>query len=88
MGQFLKQRGFVLYVSMNMLVCAIVFMPWALPRETISGLMGRWRLTETGWKARTGVVVGFLIDRVYFWESDHCRDVWECECSARKALYP
>lgn len=79
---------FVLYVATNMAVCAIVFMPWALPRETVSGLLGRWELSETNWKRHVGVVGSAIVDRIYFWEPDHCTAVYLIEAEARVLLYP
>lgn len=79
---------FVVYVATNMAVCALVFAPWALPRETVSGLLGRWETAHTGWRhwfARAG---SWLVDRIYFWEPNHCVEVYLCEAEARKVLYP
>lgn len=84
----LKRAAFVLYVSLNMLVCAVVFLPWALPRETISGLLGRWLLTQAGWKLRFARVAVMVVDRIYFWETNHCAEVFLCEDEARRTLYP
>jgi hypothetical protein len=79
---------FVIYVAANMAVCAIVFAPFALPRETVSGLLGRWETTRKGWRhwfARAG---SWVVDRIYFWEPDHCNAVFRCEQDARRVLYP
>jgi len=81
-------RVFVLYIVINMGLCAVVFLPWALPRETISGLLGRWISTERGWKRIAGLLMGALADRIYFWEPDHCVEVYKCEAKARQVLYP
>lgn len=78
---------FVLYVAGNMALCALLFFLWAEPRETVSGLMGRWEETETGWKHRVGAFCSKLIDIIYFWEPDHCREVYLCEEAARQVLY-
>lgn len=83
-----KRGAFVLYLVSNMTICAVVFMPWALPRETVSGLLGRWRDTESGWKARVARALCPVIDRIYFWEPDHCRYVYRLEEQAREILYP
>jgi hypothetical protein len=78
----------VIYVSLNMLVCAVVFAPWAEPRETISGLLGRWWLMERGWKGLVGRSLGQLVNTMYWWEGDHCRQVFHVERRAREILYP
>lgn len=88
MARRVARQAFVLYVNTNMLTCSIVFVAWALPRETISGLMGRWAVTETGWKRVTGVIGSWIVDRIYFWEPNHCRLNAAQEAEARRALYP
>lgn len=81
-------RVFVVYVALNMALCAVVFLPWALPRETVSGLLGRWIATEAGTKRFFGLFLGALVDRIYFWEPNHCVEVYRCEHRAREVLYP
>ena len=71
-----------------MSVCAIVFMPWARPRETISGLLGRWRHTERGWKRKFARRACPVVDRLYWWDKNHCEEVYRLEQGARKVLYP
>jgi len=78
----------VIYVAFNMAVCSVVFAPWAQPRETISGLLGRWLETETGVKRIFASMAGLVVDAIYFWEVDHCRGVFHVERDARKVLYP
>jgi hypothetical protein len=29
-----------------------------------------------------------VVDRIYFWEPDHCVEVYKCERDARLVLYP
>lgn len=86
-GRVLSQI-FVLYVAVNMALCAVLFAPWAMPRETVSGLLGRWKVETRGWKRRFGFCGGAVVDRIYFWEPDHCVEVYRCEREARKVLYP
>ena len=88
MGKFIASRGFIVYVSVNMLVCTVVFLPWALPRETVSGLLGRWMVGENVWQRRVAAPLSWLVDRLYFWEPDHCAEVARMEADARRALYP
>lgn len=79
---------FVVYVATNMAVCALVFAPWALPRETVSGLLGRWETTHTGWRHWFARVASWVVDRIYFWEPNHCVEVFKAETEARAVLYP
>lgn len=79
---------FVVYVAANMMLCAVVFAAWALPRETISGLLGRWTETGTPIQRILGLGLGALVNRLYFWEPNHCVEVFRCEQRAREVLYP
>jgi len=81
-------QAFTVYVATNMAVCAILFMPWALPRETVSGLLGRWKCGHRGVKKSVADAVSWVVDRIYFWEPNHCIEVYKCEAEARKVLYP
>jgi hypothetical protein len=29
-----------------------------------------------------------VVDRIYFWEPNHCVEVYKCEAEARRVLYP
>jgi len=78
----------MIYVATNMAVCAIVFAPWALPRETVSGLLGRWKSRDSGKRKTFAVGASYIVDRIYFWEPNHCVEVYLCEHEARKVLYP
>lgn len=86
--RFAGKRLFVIYIAGNMALCAVVFAPWALPRETISGLLGRWISTERGTKRIVGIVLGWLVDRLYFWEPNHVVETFRIEQRAREILYP
>ena len=87
-GRQLICQLFVVYVATNMMVCALVFAPWALPRETVSGLLGRWKCGKGKIKRPFAVVAGWVVDRIYFWEPNHCIAVFLCEEQARAVLYP
>lgn len=82
------RQAFVVYVACNMAVCSILFAPWAQPRETISGLLGRWCETESGWKRTLGCRAAWAVDKLYWWETNHCREVFRVEREARRVLYP
>lgn len=84
----LRCQAFMVYVAANMAVCAVVFAPWALPRETVSGLLGRWKLRGGRWKRGFAKPASWVVDRIYFWEPDHCVAVYKCEAEARTVLYP
>lgn len=88
MVRVVGSRSFVLYVNLNILACSILFIAWAKPRETISGLMGRWATTEEGWKRGFAGAAAWMIDCLYWWDRDHCRENARQEAEARKALYP
>lgn len=70
-----------------MLACALLFLPWALPRETISGLLGRWRVTGSGLRWWFGYAAGGVVDALFRWEPDHCVQVYLQERDARKVMY-
>jgi len=61
--------------------------PGSRPRETISGLMGRWVESETVVCRRVAIVLVPVIDRLYFWHEDHCRDIARQEAEAYRSLY-
>lgn len=75
----IKSWLFRVYVALNMLVVSVL--PWSRPRETISGMVGRFQ-------DDIGVVeiIARIINRIYFWEDDHCRYVARCEAKARMEL--
>lgn len=79
---------FTVYVASNMMVCALLFAPWALPRETVSGLLGRWKCGRRGVKKSFARAASWVVDRIYFWEPNHCVEVYRIEAEARKLLYP
>lgn len=64
----LIQQTYTVSLAINALITSIIFFPWALPRETFSGFIGRQ--TEAGSK-----LAGYaapIIDRFCFWEEEHC----------------
>ena len=83
----MKRIIFTVYVSCNMLVCALLFMPWALPRETISGLLGRWANTEDGWKEKVGFWGSIIVDRIHM-DKLHCELTYRDEQWMRDKFYP
>lgn len=84
----IRDRLFVLYLPFNMLVCAVLFLPWCRRRETVCGLLGRWRDTGTGWQRTIARPACPWLDRLFHRNWDHCRDIWRMEEEARNVLYP
>lgn len=87
-GRRLLCQSFMMYVAVNMMLCALIFAPWALPRETISGLLGRWKSRTHGKRRGFALVAAAVVDAIYFWEPNHCVEVFRCEHQARMVLYP
>ena len=77
---------FRVYIALNILTCALI--PGSRPRETISGLMGRWLVTGNGMQLTVARVISPCIDRMYFWHTDHCRDIYRQEEDVFRSLYP
>lgn len=90
MGQ-VKRVVFNVYVALNMLLCSVAFFWCALPRETISGLVGRkvrHYVLERPWQSRAWRGAQAVVNTIYWWEADHCNLVALQERDARAALYP
>lgn len=81
-------RLFCVYVCLNMLLAAMLFLPWILPRETISGFIGRCYVMGNGIVSALAALPMLAIDAVFFWERNHCIEVFKCERQARAFLYP
>lgn len=88
MVKVIKRIAFNIYLCLNMLLCAVVFAPWALPRETISGFLGRLKSNSKGAAKFFAVMASVVPDAIYFWETDHCVEVYRVEEKAREILYP
>lgn len=82
----MRNRIFVLWLAVNQLICAVVFFPWTRERETISGLMGRWWLTEKGWKFEIGCFMSAVIDKLHS-DDTHCAVTFEDEQFMRDQWY-
>ena len=70
-----------------MLTCAVVFFWDCRPRETISGLLGRWKVHGNRAQRAFSGPAAWLVDRLYWWEPDHCVAVFHEELAARRQLY-
>lgn len=88
MVKVIKRIAFNIYLCLNMTLCAVIFAPWALPRETISGFLGRLKSNSTGAAKAFGIVASMIPDAIYAWEKDHCVEVYKVEEKAREILYP
>ena len=83
--QRLKKIIYVIYLPVNMLFCALLFALWAQPRETVSGLMGRWLVDGSRWQLKCAVVIAPIIDGWH--EPGHCAQTFILEKAMRVALY-
>lgn len=81
----IKAQAFTIYLALNMALCSLI--PGAKPRETVSGLMGRWYATDNKAQREIAALMTILIDLIYFFEPDHCAEVYRLEDEARRVLY-
>ena len=89
MGNYLRRRGYYLWITFSMVLCSIIFFHWFVPRETISGLLGRWQMTETGKRHVFANRIAPVIDRIFHkpFDLESCVDTYALEQAAREALY-
>jgi len=83
--QRMRNVIYVIYLPINMLFCALVFAPWVQPRETVSGLTGRWLVDGSRWQIRTSRFFAAIIDRAH--EPGHCVETFKLEKAMRVGLY-
>ena len=74
---------FSLYVAVNMLLCAIIFIGRSFPRETISGYIGRRIFGCHYWALHTGRFIDWL-----YREPGPCGETALAEEQMRIELYP
>lgn len=86
MGLWLGRLIYALGLSLSMLAALVLFAPWVLARETVSGLFGRWAATEQGWRQRFGIRASRVVDWLHFWEADHCATAFRIEHATRVTL--
>jgi len=78
---YLIDRGQNSAVAIDMLGCSLFFLPWALPRETVSGLFGRWMIE--GNAVQAGIAhVGCLALHVF--DRGHCARAYLTEKRMRE----
>ena len=80
-----KATVYVIYLSLNMLLCSLLFFPWAQPRETISGLTGRWLTEGKSWQIACASFLVKPIDKAHY--SGHCVSTYIYEKAMRVGLY-
>lgn len=86
---WLRRRFYYSWITFSMILCAAVFFPWFLPRESTSGLLGRWLAKETGWKQSFAIFMSPIIDRIFHkpFGMESCIETHFLEEAAREALY-
>lgn len=89
MIEWTRRRFYYSWITFSCALCAVMFFPWYLPRESISGLLGRWLTQETGIKHRFAVKVAPVIDMLFHspWGLESCEETYALEQASREALY-
>jgi hypothetical protein len=72
----------VILIGLNVLACTALFWWCCRPRETLSGLAGRYALSGH----RGAVVVAAVIDVLFWFDPNHCREVARLEAAAFEVL--
>ena len=62
MKRWFKQRLCFWWVTASMVLCSILFFPWFLPRETVSGLAGRWCYCVNSRRRRFAIGLASILD--------------------------
>lgn len=88
----IKLRLLFLWITFSMVVCSIMFLPWFLPRETVSGLMGRWAMNEPTRTRKSKFarkVIPFIDSFIHpnTGVTENCYEIYKMEKECRKALY-
>lgn len=83
------RAAYSLFLAMNMLACAVLFFPWCLHRETLSGFVGRMRYHKLSprWCSDLFALPELVINLLYISEYDHCKVTWKQEDHLRCELY-
>lgn len=72
----------VILICLNMLACTALFWWCCRPRETLSGLAGRYAMRGHS----VATVAASVIDALFWFDPDHCREVARLEAAAFEAL--
>jgi hypothetical protein len=75
-------RFTVILVGLNVLACTALFWWCCRPRETLSGLAGRYAARGS----RFASVAARVIDAIFWFDPDHCREVARLEAAAFEVL--
>lgn len=75
-------RAKVILIGLNVLACTALFWWCCRPRETLSGLAGRYAMRGH----RGAAVVAAVIDVLFWFDPDHCRGVARLEAAAFEVL--
>lgn len=86
LSAWVLQRLFFLWVTFSIVLCALLFLPWFLPRETVCGLMGRWLMTGRGWQRAVARPLVRIFDATIH-RVESCVTVYGMERNARRVLY-
>lgn len=70
-----------------MMTAAVVFFWDAQPRETVSGVLGRWKVKGGPIRRAVARPLAWVVDRIYWWEPNHCVQIYHEEHAARLQLY-
>jgi hypothetical protein len=79
---WIMDRGRNMAVAIDMLACSVVFLPWSMPRETVSGLFGRWQNTGNLLQRIIGNVGGVAL---HLFDRDHCMKAYAKEFAMRSS---
>lgn len=80
--EWIIMRAKVALIAVNMMICWFLFWLVCLPRETLSGLAGRYA-TQGVALAR---IAEWAIDLIFWFDPDHCRTVSAQERVARESM--
>ena len=78
----MKQRALNLLIAIDQLIYVVITLGWGHPDETMSA--AAWRLEQKGrWQ---GKLFRPLIDKLFWFDPDHCRTSYESELIRAKWL--
>lgn len=71
----IKRRALNLLISLDQMIFSVITLGNSGPDETMSA--AAWRLEQEG--RRAGKVFRPIIDKLFFFDKDHCRKAFESE---------
>lgn len=72
----------VILIGLNVLACMLLFWWCCRPRETLSGLAGRYAMRGN----RIAAISAAVIDMLFWFDPNHCREVARLEAAAFEVL--